>query len=77
MGWGRRQYTENKSGFREPPRVGRWDFRRGGLGGRDLEMKTGSRVPGEGFRGGGVGPIRKKKVPTHQGLMESPHRTAG
>lgn len=41
-------------------------------------MKTGSRVPGEGFRGGGVGHLRRKiKVPTHQGLMESPHRTAG
>lgn len=40
-------------------------------------MKTGSRVPGEGFRGGGVGHLGRKKVPTHQGLMESLHRTAG
>jgi hypothetical protein len=40
-------------------------------------MKTGSRVPGEGFRGEGVGCLSRKKVKTHQGFMESPHRTAG
>lgn len=40
-------------------------------------MKAGSRVPGEGFRGEGVGHLRRKTVSTYQGLMESLHRTAG
>lgn len=37
-GWGRGQYIENQTGFRDkkPPEAGRWDFRGGGLRGRGL-----------------------------------------
>lgn len=69
-----KQKTSRGSGT--PPEVGRWDFRGGGLRGRDLYTKTGSRVPGEGFRGGGVGHLRRGERPNSPGPhgVSAPHR---